>query len=73
MNSAKALTYMEKKTNAEISILESYIESYKHLTNIGAFSNKQQMMADVNAKEASSKLIEKINLLNKIQNKLNYV
>lgn len=73
MNSAKALTYMEKKTNAEISILESYIESYKYLTNIKAFSNRQQMMADVNAKEASSKLIEKINLLNKIQNKLNYV
>lgn len=73
MNSAKALTYMEKKTNAEISILESYIESYKYLTNMGAFSNRQQMMADINAKEASNKLIEKINLLNKIQNKLNYV
>lgn len=73
MNKIKALTYMEKKTNAEISILESYIQSYKYLTDIGAFSNRQQAMADVNVNEVSNKLIEKINLLNKIQNKLNYV
>lgn len=73
MNNVKALTYMEKKTNAEISILESYIQSYKYLTNIGAFSNRQQAMADVNVNKVSNKLIEKINLLNKIQNKLNYV
>ena len=38
-----------------------------------AFTPNQQIRADINAKEASNKLIEKTNLLNKIQNKMNYV